>query len=83
MDIIKSVATLGQRRAEALAFSALSMSEPNGAPIDTPEVIGMAGGLSLAILGAILKQDVLIGVGSSLTGAGLFSAIVRKIRGVK
>jgi hypothetical protein len=84
VDITQSIATFGQRRAEHLAFSALAMKdpEPHQAPIDTPEAIGMAGGLSLTILGVLLKQEVLIGAGSSLTAAGLFSALVRKVRGV-
>lgn len=53
---------------------------PGRAPIETPEAIGLLGGLSLTILGVVLKNGVLIGVGSSLTAAGIFSAVVRKTR---
>jgi hypothetical protein len=53
---------------------------PQDPPLGTPEALGIAGGLALVILGVVIKEGVVIGVGSSLTAAGLFSAVVRKTR---
>lgn len=43
----------------------------------TAEIVGMGGGLVVAIIGVLTDENIVVAIGSSLFAAGLFSAIVR------
>lgn len=51
---------------------------PSSEPVlKTAEIVGMGGGLAVAIIGAVIEENVVLAIGSSLFAAGLFSLIVR------
>lgn len=53
---------------------------PSSEPVlKSAEIVGMGGGLTIAIIGALIEQNVVVAIGSSLFATGLFSLIVRHL----